>query len=211
MAEQISNLFHYFHDFEALIRAGGYVVLTAIIFAETGLLIGFFLPGDSLLVSAGVLIAATGILDIWVLAGLLCAAAIIGDTVGYWIGAQAGPRLFTRERSLFFAKDHLLKAQQFYAKHGGKTIVIARFVPVVRTFAPVVAGAARMNYPTFLLYNVFGGIVWIGLLLVGSYYLGRLVPDIEKNLHIVVAIVVGLSLLPPIIEYWKARREATTP
>ncbi|MBW4698713.1 MAG: VTT domain-containing protein [Aphanocapsa lilacina HA4352-LM1] len=197
-------------NFEELIRAGGYVALTAIIFVETGLLIGFFLPGDSLLVAAGVLIAATGLLNIWVLAALLCTAAIVGDTVGYWIGAKAGPRLFSREKSLFFAKDHLIKAERFYTKYGAKTILLARWVPIVRTFAPVVAGAARMHYPTFLLFNVVGGVTWIGSLLIGSYFLGQLIPDLEKNVHIAVAVVVLLSILPPIVEYLKARREPDT-
>lgn len=208
LVDWIRDFFAYLGNFEELIRSGGYLALTAIIFIETGLLIGFFLPGDSLLVATGVIVAATGLLDIWLLAGLLFTAAVVGDTVGYWIGAQAGPRLFTREKSLFFAKDHLLRARRFYDKHGGKTIVLARFVPIVRTFAPVVAGAAGMHYPTFLLYNVFGGFTWIGSLLVGSYYLGRLIPDLEKNVHIAVAVVIVLSLLPPAIEYLKARREA---
>ncbi|BAC88551.1 DedA family protein [Gloeobacter violaceus] len=205
--EPVLDFFRYLGNFEELIRAGGYVALTAIIFVETGLLIGFFLPGDSLLVAAGVLIAATGLLNIWVLAALLCTAAIVGDTVGYWIGAKAGPRLFSREKSLLFAKDHLIKAERFYTKYGAKTILLARWVPIVRTFAPVVAGAARMHYPTFLLFNVVGGVTWIGSLLIGSYFLGQLIPDLEKNVHIVVAVVVLLSILPPIIEYLKARRE----
>ncbi|UFP93357.1 DedA family protein [Gloeobacter morelensis] len=205
--EPVLDFFRYLGNFEELIRAGGYVALTAIIFVETGLLIGFFLPGDSLLVAAGVLIAATGLLNIWVLAALLCTAAIVGDTVGYWIGAKAGPRLFSREKSLFFAKDHLIKAERFYTKYGAKTILLARWVPIVRTFAPVVAGAARMHYPTFLLFNVVGGVTWIGSLLIGSYFLGQLIPDLEKNVHIAVAVVVLLSILPPIIEYLKARRE----
>ncbi len=208
--EPVLDFFRYLGNFEELIRAGGYVALTAIIFVETGLLIGFFLPGDSLLVAAGVLIAATGLLNIWVLAALLCTAAIVGDTVGYWIGAKAGPRLFSREKSLFFAKDHLIKAERFYTKYGAKTILLARWVPIVRTFAPVVAGAARMHYPTFLLFNVVGGVTWIGSLLIGSYFLGQLIPDLEKNVHIAVAVVVLLSILPPIVEYLKARREPDT-
>ncbi|AGY58396.1 DedA family protein [Gloeobacter kilaueensis] len=208
--EPVQDFFHYLSNFDALIRTGGYLALTAIIFAETGLLVGFFLPGDSLLVAAGVLIAASGLLNIWVLTGLLIAAAIGGNAVGYWIGSAAGPRLFRREQSLLFSKKSLLKAERFYLRHGGKTIVLARFVPIIRTFAPVVAGAAGMSFRTFMLYSVFGGIAWIGLLLPGSYFLGRLIPDLEKNIHLAVALVIVLSLLPPLIEYLKTRREPHT-
>lgn len=206
--EAIIEFFQQLYSFDELIRWGGYAILAAIIFTETGLLIGFFLPGDSLLVSAGVLVATTGLLDIWVLVGLLCVAAVLGDTVGYWIGHSTGPRIFTREKSLFFAKDHLLKAQKFYEKYGGKTIVIARFVPIVRTFAPVVAGAAGMDYRKFFLYNFFGGVGWITSMTLGGYFLGNAIPNIEKNIHIVIAVVVIVSLLPPVFEYLKARSEA---
>jgi membrane-associated protein len=143
-----------------LIRWGGYVVLVAIVFCETGLLIGFFLPGDSLLITAG-LVAATGHLDIWWLNALLIAAAIVGDSVGYAIGYRAGPRLFTKEESLLFSRKHLLRTKVFYEKYGGKTIVLARFIPLVRTFAPVVAGIGQMEYRRFVFYNVFGGIGWV--------------------------------------------------
>jgi len=142
-----------------LVRWGGYVGLTAIVFTETGLLVGFFLPGDSLLITAG-LVAATGPFDIWTLSALLSLAAIVGDSTGYAIGFRAGPRIFTRERSRWFARDHLVRTREFYERHGGKTIVLARFIPIIRTFAPVVAGVGRMEYRRFLACNVCGGMAW---------------------------------------------------
>lgn len=189
-----------------LIRWGGYVVLVAIVFCETGLLIGFFLPGDSLLITAG-LVAATGHLDIWWLNALLIAAAIVGDSVGYAIGYRAGPRLFTKEESLLFSRKHLLRTKVFYEKYGGKTIVLARFIPLVRTFAPVVAGIGQMEYRRFVFYNVFGGIGWVVSLTWAGYLLGTLIPDISRYIHIVVLVVIVLSLVPIGVELWKARRQ----
>jgi len=200
----IHSFFEHLYNLPELIRWGGYAVLTAIVFAETGLLVGFFLPGDSLLVTAGV-IAATGELNILLLNVLLCAAAIIGDQVGYMIGRRAGPKIFTREKSLFFAKDHLLRTKAFYDKHGGKTIVIARFMPFARTFAPVVAGVGAMSYRRFVSYNVFGGIGWVVSMTLLGYFLGNSIPDIDKHIHIVVAIVILLSILPAIIEILRHR------
>lgn len=199
-----NSFFEHLYNLEELIRWGGYAVLTAIVFAETGLLIGFFLPGDSLLVTAGI-IAATGELNIVVLNLLLMAAAIIGDSVGYAVGRKAGPRIFTREKSLFFARDHLLRTRAFYEKHGGKTIVLARFIPFARTFAPVVAGVGAMSYRRFVAYNVFGGIGWVASMTLIGYFLGNAIPDIEKHIHKVVAIVIFLSILPVIVEIAKAR------
>lgn len=193
-----------------LIRWGGYIVLVAIVFCETGLLIGFFLPGDSLLITAG-LVAATGALDIWWINGLLIAAAIIGDSVGYAIGYRAGPRLFTREDSLLFSRKHLLRTKVFYEKYGGKTIVLARFIPLLRTFAPVVAGIGQMEYRRFLFYNVFGGIGWVVSLTWAGYLLGTLIPDISRYIHIVVVVVIVLSLIPVVVELWKARRASVEP
>ena len=141
-------------------RWGGYVALVAIVFTETGLLIGFFLPGDSLLITAG-LVAAAGGLDIWLLNVLLIVAAIVGDSVGYAIGYRTGPHIFTREDSRWFNRKHLVRTREFYERHGGKTIVLARFIPIIRTFAPVVAGVGRMEYRRFLVYNVLGGIGWV--------------------------------------------------
>jgi membrane-associated protein len=147
----LTEFYQKLRDLPALVQWAGYVGLTIIIFAETGLLVGFFLPGDSLLVTAGLLAADPAFgLNVWLLGLILTVAAIVGDTVGYHVGKATGPRIFTRENSLFFHKDHLLKAQAFYEKHGGKTIIIARFMPIVRTFAPVVAGVGQMRYASFL-------------------------------------------------------------
>ena len=189
-----------------LIRWGGYTVLVAIVFTETGLLVGFFLPGDSLLVTAG-LVAGTGGLDIWWLNLLLMLAAIAGDSVGYAIGFRAGPRIFTREDSLLFHRRHLIRTREFYERYGGKTIVLARFIPIIRTFAPVVAGVGQMVYRRFLFYNVFGGVGWVASLTWAGYLLGQMVPNIDRHVHIVVAIVIVLSVLPIVGEILKARRK----
>jgi membrane-associated protein len=202
--DPIHSFFEHLYNLPELIRWGGYAVLTAIVFAETGLLVGFFLPGDSLLVTAGV-IAATGELNIVLLNVLLCAAAIIGDQVGYMIGRRAGPKIFNREKSFLFAKDHLLRTKAFYDKHGGKTVVIARFMPFARTFAPVVAGVGAMSYRRFVSYNVFGGIGWVVSMTLLGYFLGTSIPDIDKHIHKVVAVVILLSILPGIIEILRHR------
>jgi membrane-associated protein len=187
-----------------LVRWGGYVALVAIVFTETGLLVGFFLPGDSLLITAG-LVAAAGGLDIWLLNGLLIVAAIVGDSVGYAIGYRAGPRIFTREDSRWFNRRHLVRTREFYERHGGKTIVLARFIPIIRTFAPVVAGVGRMEYRRFLAYNVLGGIGWVSGLTWAGYVLGRTIPDIGRYIHIVIGIVVIVSVIPIGVEWWRAR------
>jgi membrane-associated protein len=187
-----------------LVRWGGYVALVAIVFTETGLLVGFFLPGDSLLITAG-LVAAAGSLDIWLLNGLLIVAAIVGDSVGYAIGYRAGPRIFTREDSRWFNRRHLVRTREFYERHGGKTIVLARFIPIIRTFAPVVAGVGRMEYRRFLAYNVLGGIGWVSGLTWAGYVLGRTIPDIGRYIHIVIGIVVIVSAIPIGVEWWRAR------
>jgi membrane-associated protein len=187
-----------------LVRWGGYVVLVAIVFVETGLFVGFFLPGDSLLITAG-LVAATGVLDLRWLIGLLGAAAIIGDQVGYAIGYRMGPVLFTKPKSLLFNPKHLDRTREFYARHGAKTIVIARFVPVIRTFAPVVAGVGQMEYRRFVLYNVAGGLGWVISMTSAGYLLGRAIPNIGSYVHLVVAIVVVLSVLPIVFEIVRAR------
>lgn len=190
---------------DVLVRWGGYVVLTAIVFTETGLLVGFFLPGDSLLITAG-LVAATGALNIWWLSLLLCAAAIVGDSVGYAIGRRLGPALFTREKSRLFNPNHIERTRRFYERHGAKTIVIARFVPIVRTFAPVVAGVGRMDYHRFLTYNVVGGVGWVVSMTWAGYLLGRTIPNIDRHIHIVVIIVIVLSLIPIAVEVLRERR-----
>jgi len=208
--EYFKQLFHSLTDVETLVRVGGLTAMTIIVFAETGLMVGFFLPGDSLLVTAGVF-AARGNLNIWALNGLLIAAAIVGDTVGYWIGRRAGEALFTRPKSLFFKPQHLRRAHDFYEKHGGKTIILARFMPIVRTFAPVVAGMGKMEYRRFLAFNVIGGFAWVVSMTLIGYFLGQF-EWVRKNIEIVIILVVFASILPGIIafamEWLKKRREA---
>ena len=206
--EFLWDLFHRIYDVELLVRTGGLLALILIVFTETGLLLGFFLPGDSLLVTAGIF-AARGDLDLLVLNTSLSLAAIAGDTVGYGIGARTGPKIFTREDSLFFNRKHLISAKEFYDRHGGFTIVIARFMPIIRTFAPVVAGVGAMRYRKFIAYNVVGGIFWVMTTTLAGYFLGTLVPNIQERIHVVIAIVIVLSLLPAIIKFagekWRAR------
>ena len=182
-----------------------YAILFAIIFVETGLVIMPLLPGDSLLFAAGAF-AARGALDPFVLFGLLSVAAILGDTVNYWIGRYFGPRAFTAKSRLLNPK-HLVRAQQFYDKHGGKAIVMARFVPIVRTFAPFVAGIGAMNYSKFLFYNVIGGVLWIGSFVWLGYFFGN-IPTVEKNFELVIFAIIGLSVLPMVFEYIKERKAA---
>ncbi len=186
---------------------GGYALLFLIVFAETGLLIGFFLPGDSLLFVAGALaaVSATSHLNIAVLIPLLSVAAISGDAVGYLIGRKLGPALFSREDSKLFKRAHLLKTQAFYEKHGPKTIVMARFVPIVRTFAPTVAGAAEMDYKTFVTYNALGGIGWVTLSCLLGYFLGN-IPIVKNNFEKAVIGIVLLSLLPIFIHWLQERK-----
>jgi len=195
---------------EALVRWGGYVLLVAIVFTETGLLVGFLLPGDSLLVTAGFL-AAAGVLNMWWLQVALIVAAITGDSMGYAIGARIGPRLFTREKSRLFNPRHVQRTREFYARHGAKTIVIARFVPIIRTFAPVVAGVGEMAYPRFLFYNIAGEIVWVLNKTGAGYLLGSTVPNIDRHIHLVVIVVVVLSVIPIGLEILRERRRQSTP
>ncbi len=208
--ELVEAFFRTVYNVPELIRIGGMAGLILVVFAETGLMVGFFLPGDSLLVTAG-LFAAKGDLSIVWLNVALAAAAIVGDATGYWIGRRAGQALYSRPNSFFFRREHLVKTHEFYERHGGKTIVIARFMPIVRTFAPVVAGAASMTYRRFAAYNVAGGIAWVVSMTLTGYFLGRVVPDIEKNIHIVVAVVIFLSLLPGLIAYLRERRTSPQP
>lgn len=182
------------------------IVLFIIIFAETGLLIGFFLPGDSLLFTAGIL-ASQGYLNIFILVPVLFIAAVTGDTVGYIFGHKVGRRLYRRKESFLFRKDHLMKAEAFYEKYGGKTIILARFVPVVRTFAPIVAGISQMHYRSFITYNLIGAALWaIGLPLLG-YFLGKLIPDIDQYLLPLIGLIVILSLIPPVLEILKSKEQ----
>jgi membrane-associated protein len=207
--ESITEFFHRLHSLQDLIRWGGLVVLVAIVFAETGLLIGFFLPGDSLLFVAG-LVAAQGYLDITTLILCLSAAAIAGNATGYWFGHKVGPRLFARPDSRFFRREHLLKAQAFYEKHGGKAIVLARFIPVVRTFATVIAGAAGMNYRRFLFYNVAGGVGWVVSMCLLGYLLGSRIDNIDRYILPVVGGIILLSVLPAVLHLHRERRSSRT-
>ena len=195
---------------ESLIEKGGLALLAAIIFAESGLLIGFFLPGDSLLFVGGFLASEAGgnqLPPLPVVALVAFLAAVIGDQVGFWFGRKMGPALFNRPDSRFFKQQNVARAHAFFEKHGPKTIVLARFVPIVRTFAPIVAGVGRMHYRTFVVYNVIGGLVWaIGLTTLG-YYTGQI--DIVKhNIEIAIVVVIALSLIPVAFEFVKHRREA---
>ena len=190
----------------ALITWGGYPALAAIVFLETGAMI-FFLPGDSLLVMAG-LYAAGGHLDIWFLNFLLIPMAVAGDAVSYWIGARAGPHLFNRPRSRLFRPEHVQAAHEFYERHGGKAIILARFMPLVRTFVPVVAGVAGMTYRRFAAFNVIGGAGWVLSMTLTGYVLGTRFPVLVKHIEKVIVVVVLLSVMPGLVEWVKARRRA---
>jgi membrane-associated protein len=198
-----------------------FIVLNLIVFTETGLLVGFFLPGDSLLITAGVAASIAG-WPVHYLIPTLWLAAIVGDSSGYLIGSRLGPRLFTREKSFFFRKDYLLMAQEFYQRHGGKTIILAKFVPIIRTFAPVVAGAGKMPYRRFLAFSVVGAVSWITSMILAGYYLtavldpilsgifGRKV-EVARNIDIVVIVVIGVSVMPiglKAFKHWRAKRAA---
>jgi membrane-associated protein len=204
------DLFHQIYNVRGIIEWGGMTALVAVIFAETGLLVGFFLPGDSLLVTAGVFCTSANpaghplfnILWLNVAVGI---AAVVGDQVGFYIGRTTGPRLFTRENSLLFNKKHLVRTHEFYERHGGKTIIIARFMPIIRTFAPVVAGVGAMNYRRFVSYNVFGGIGWVVSMTGIGYGLATVWPDVTKHIEKLIILVIFLSLLPGIIGYLKSR------
>lgn len=196
----LSDFFHKLTNIKELVTWAGYPGLAAIIFSETGLLVGFFLPGDSLLVTAG-LFAAAGYFEVTILIPLLIFCAIIGNATGYYIGKKGGHALYNREDSRFFKKKHLLKTKEFYEHYGPLTIVMAQFMPFARTFAPVVAGIAEMKYTRFASYNVFGAILWITSMVLIGYFLGSTIPNIDKNIHYVIVVIVLLSLLPAIIKF----------
>jgi membrane-associated protein len=193
------------YNVPVLIRTVGPYGLMAVVFAETGLLVGFFLPGDSLLITAG-LFAARGDLDIRFLVPSLILAAIVGNATGYAIGKRTGKALYSRPDSLLFRREHLQMTHEYYEKHGGKTIILAQFIPILRTFAPVVAGVAEMGYTRFATYNVVGAILWVAGMTLAGYALGNMVPNIEKRIHYVVAVVIAVSLLPPAIAWLRRRR-----
>lgn len=192
-------------DLGELIRTVGLVGLFCIVFAETGLFLGFFFPGDSLLFVAG-LLAAQGLFPVSVLIFVLLVAAITGNMAGYWFGKKVGPKLFERDDSLLFRKAHVRRAQSFYEKHGAKTIMLARFVPIVRTFGPIVAGIAEMNYRSFMMYNVLGALLWTVGLTLGGYLFGNLITDIDRYLLPVILAIIIISFLPAVWHIWKERR-----
>ncbi len=189
-------------DPESIVRSVGYVGVTSIIFAENGLLVGFFLPGDSLLFTAGFL-ASQGLLDITTLAALVFAASVVGTQVGYWFGRRYGPRIFNKPDSRFFKKENADKAQAFYEKHGSMAIVLARFIPIIRTFAPIVAGVGNMDWRKFLAFNVIGGAVWAVGLTVGGFWLGSKVPSVDRYLLPIIAFIIILSVLPGMLHMLK--------
>ena len=210
MAEIIDVFLHldvHLNEWAGALGLWLYVVLFLIVFCETGLVVTPFLPGDSLLFAVGALLSVPGTpLSLSTMVVLLCVAAILGDAVNYTIGYRVGPRVFTSETSRLLNKEHLVRTQKFYDKYGGKTIVLARFMPIVRTFAPFVAGIGRMNYSRFAMFNVSGGIAWVCSFLFAGYFFGA-VPVVKRNFHVVIVAIVIISVLPPIFEFLRARRE----
>lgn len=192
-------------DLSSLIQTFGYIGIVAVVFAESGLFFGFFLPGDSLLFTAGFL-ASQGFLNIFILIALTTIAAIVGDSVGYWFGKKVGPFIFSRPDSFWFSHKRVEDASAFFAKHGPKSLVLARFIPAVRTFTPILAGVGQMNYRTFLTYNVIGGVLWgTGLPILG-YFLGRLVPHPDRYIIPIVLIIVVVSMLPILREVFRKKK-----
>jgi membrane-associated protein len=203
--ELIKHLLQHLYDVRGLIEWGGTLLVCVIVFVETGMFIGFFLPGDSLLVTAGVFAGAGHLKLAWLLS-LVALCAIAGDQLGYWIGRKAGEGLYRREDSLIFKKRHLKEAHEFYERHGAKTVIIARFIPIIRTFCPPVAGAAQMTYRRYLLFDIAGGILWVwGMVLLG-YTLGRTVPNVDKRIHYIIAAVIVISFMPAAYHAWKSRK-----
>jgi membrane-associated protein len=206
MIEFLKHILAQIYDVRGLVEWGGTLMVCVIVFVETGMFVGFFLPGDSLLVTAGVF-AGAGQLKLASLLTLVTLCAIAGDQVGYFIGWRAGVTLYQRQDSRFFKRRHLQAAHDFYEKNGGKTIILARFIPIIRTFCPPVAGAARMSYGRYLAYDVVGGFAWVwGMILLG-YTLGRTVPNIDKRIHYIIAAVIVVSLMPAAYHAWKARSQ----
>jgi membrane-associated protein len=207
LKDVVELLLHLDKSLSAIIQQCGgwtYGLLFLIIFSETGLVVAPFLPGDSLLFAAGAF-AAVGDLNAAGLFALLSAAAILGDGVNYAVGNFLGPKVFHNEKSRFFKKEHLDKTHRFYEKYGAATIVLARFVPIVRTFAPFVAGVGKMGYLRFAAYNIIGGILWVGLFVWGGYFFGN-IPVIKNNFSVTIFVIIGLSLIPALVEFWKHRR-----
>jgi membrane-associated protein len=205
MIELIRHLVAQLYDVRGLIEWGGTALVCVVVFVETGMFVGFFLPGDSLLVTAGVF-AGAGHMKLAELLSLVTLCAIAGDQLGYFIGRRAGANLYRREDSRFFKKRHLERAHEFYENYGGKTVIMARFVPIIRTFCPPVAGAAKMSYPRYLAYDVAGGFLWVWSMLFVGFTLGRTVPDIDKRIHLIIAAVLVISVMPAAYHAWKVRR-----
>lgn len=191
-------------NFLQLVLSFGYIGLFLFIFAESGLFFGFFLPGDSLLFSVG-LLSSQGHFNIWMLVPLVCIAAVLGDSVGYWFGAKVGPALFTREDSMLFKKHYVNETQAYFEKYGAQTLILARFIPAVRTFAPILAGVGKMKYSTFLRYNLLGGIGWAACVTLLGYFLGSTVPGIDKYIYPIIALIIIVSAIPVAFQWWKSR------
>jgi len=200
----MDSLFN-FLDPEFLITTLGLLGVFAIVFAESGLFFGFFFPGDSLLFTAG-LLASQGHFNILILWAGTTICAIAGDSIGYAFGKRIGPKLFTKEDSFFFHKEHIHRTEAFYEKHGKKTIILARFIPIVRTFAPILAGLGHMEYKTFLSYNILGGVLWTTTLLFLGYTLGTIIPSVDRYLLPIILAIIALSFLPILLEYRKSKR-----
>jgi membrane-associated protein len=213
VVEFIRHLFHALYNAEALrqlIHSGGAPLVCTIVFIETGFFVGFFLPGDSLLITAGILSYAGDIPLGWLLLpAIVC--AIVGDQIGYWIGRSAGAALYSREDSFFFRRTHLQRAHDFYEKYGGRAVILARFVPIVRTFCPPVAGAARMPYARYLVFDIFGGLFWVSTMILGGYSLGHFIPNIGQYIHLVIVVVAVVSILPAVIGVLRARNASNAP
>jgi membrane-associated protein len=212
----LQSILHFFHSLYStdglreLIHSGGAPLVCTIVFIETGFFVGFFLPGDSLLITAGIF-SYEGVIPLkWLLLPvMLC--AIAGDQVGYWIGRSTGAALYRREDSFLFRRSHLQRAHDFYEKYGGRAVILARFVPIVRTFCPPVAGAAKMPYSRYLLFDFFGGTLWVGATILGGYSLGHFIPNIGNYIHYVIAVVVVVSILPAVIGVLRSRRTPDAP
>jgi len=208
LIQQFFDIFvHLDRYLELIVRDYGlwtYLILFLIVFCETGLVVTPFLPGDSLLFATGALAATTSLEVGWLL-GLLSVAAIAGDTANYWIGNLVGPRVFSGKESRFLNREHLERTHRFYEKHGGKTIIIARFMPIIRTFAPFVAGVGSMNYARFILYNIVGGIAWVAIFIVGGYLFGN-IPMVKRNFTLVIMVIIVVSVMPGIVEFVRHRR-----
>lgn len=208
MFHSLKSLFEALYNVRGLIEWGGTLLVCGIIFIETGMFVGFFLPGDSLLVTAGVF-AGAGQLKLAELLSFVTLCAIAGDQLGYWIGRRAGHALYKRKDSRFFKKKHLERAHDFYQEYGGKTIIMARFVPIIRTFCPPVAGAAQMSYLRYLAYDIAGGFLWVWAMVLLGFTLGRTIPNIDKKIHYVIAIVIVASFIPAIYHALKSRRKSS--